>query len=554
MIHSFRGKLLLTVVGLVALALVAIAGVTWHGIDASIADKVVLLVRLMVAGLLVLLVAAGVALWAGKRLIQPVDRLTDAAARVARGDYSQPIAAKNGTDFGALASALNDMQRAIEEREKRITYQAQHDLLTGAPNRNFISEWLRRRLEDDGNASPFCLAILHIAKLHELVDVYGSEVGDKLIQLVATRVQGVLKSSDIIARLDGSDFLLFFDGTSGDNIDRFGRRVLDLLAEPFRVGSIEIKTGARLGFAVFPEHGQDYDGLIRRAYIALSRAQEQRSDLAVYRIGQDEVHLRQIRITNRLQQAIRHNGFQLLYQPQYDLAKNRFTQVEAVVRWEDDELGVVPPDEFIPLAEHSGDITGISEWVVYGVLKQLAQWQAANLDLAVSINLSARDILRRQFVQHLIDAVNHADVQKNRLIVEVTESAVVEDPNHAIANLHKLRDAGLRVAMDDFGTGYSSLSQLKALPIHELKIDKSFILELDKDESDQKIVRSTIEMAHSLGLRVIAEGVESISTLQLLEQCGCDMVQGYCLSRPLRGDELARWLEESEEKVAAPTS
>lgn len=503
------------------------------------------------------IILAGVALAVmvmAQQLIRPLESLTAALERMGRGDYGKRIETKHGAEFNRLAVALNTMQHAIAQREKEVTYRAQHDLLTGVPNRNYIADWLRQRLEQNGEAEPFCLAVLHIDRLHELVDVYGSEVGDDLIKLVATRVQGVLKSGDIIARLDGGDFLLFFDATSSGNIASFGLRILDLLSEPFRVGSIEIKTGARLGFAVYPEHGRDHDALIRRAYVALSRAQDQRTDLAVYQIGQDEVHRRQIRITNRLQQAIKHNTFQLRYQPQYDFRQQRVTQVEAVIRWDDEELGPVNPDEFIPLAEHSGDISRITEWIFAEAVRQLADWAERDLDLALSINLSARDILRREFIQHMIDTVTQRGIDKSKLVLEVTESAMVEDPNRAIGNLRKLHEAGLKVAMDDFGTGYSSLSQLKVLPIDELKIDKSFIQRLDKDEKDQKIVRATIDMAHSLHLAVVAEGAESIAVLSLLEASGCDRVQGFCLSQPLPEEELVQWLRESEEEFVVRSS
>jgi EAL domain-containing protein (putative c-di-GMP-specific phosphodiesterase class I) len=254
-------------------------------------------------------------------------------------------------------------------------------------------------------------------------------------------------------------------------------------------------------------------------------------------------YLRKLKVTQRLQHAISHNGFKLLFQPQFDLNKKIIHSAEALIRWYDDDLGPVYPDEFIPLAENSGDITLITDWVFSEALIQLERWHAAGFELGVSINLSAKDILKDDFIDRVILQIDARKISPHLLMLEVTESALVEDMDHAIANLRRLYEAGVHLAMDDFGTGFSSLAQLKVLPVHELKIDKSFVLNLDKDIDDQKIVRSTIEMAHNLGLTTIAEGVENSPSIEMLKSMNCDAIQGYFLSKPITSDDLISWLE-----------
>lgn len=318
-----------------------------------------------------------------------------------------------------------------------------------------------------------------------------------------------------------------------------------MLQQTFKIGPISVEAEVRIGAVVYPDHGQRYDELMRRAGIALSVSHRQKDPFSLYQRGQDEIHLRKIHITNRLQEAVKTGNFRLLYQPQLDVKNEKIHQVEALVRWTDPSLGEVYPDEFIPLAERSGDISGITRWVFQRAIEQIAQWRSMNIDIGISINLSARDLKNEDFIDEIIGQIKQNELNNNDFIFEVTESAVMEDPESAIFNLQKIQAFGLQVAMDDFGTGFSSLSQLKSLPISKLKIDKSFILNIDTDKEDQKIVESTIAMAHHLKLQVIAEGVENLASLNILRDMGCDIIQGYHLSKPLPAEEFQQWLHQS---------
>jgi len=283
--------------------------------------------------------------------------------------------------------------------------------------------------------------------------------------------------------------------------------------------------------------------LVRLAQFARSKAKQEKRTYARYEDGEDKPYLRTLAISAAIPTAIEEQRFSLAYQPQIDSDSGSATSVEVLIRWQDKTLGFVSPAEFIPLAEQSGHIFAITRWVLVESLKQIAQWQSLHPGLQLSVNLSASDLAESHLLDVVFGALAEAKVAATLLTVEVTESAVVNEPEKSMAQLTKLRAAGVKVAIDDYGTGYSSLAQLRDMPATELKIDRSFIMNLAEQVGDQTIVQSTIQMAHQLGLKVVAEGVEDEVTAALLRRYQCDVLQGYFYSKPLAAEDLAEWLK-----------
>lgn len=477
-----------------------------------------------------------------RSVTRPIESLVTAAKRIAKGNYRQAIRIPEKNELGLLGQTLNIMQGAINQREEHITFQAQHDLLTRLPNRNHIRDLIKNRLDASLDKRHFALGILQFHNLNQLSDVYGTDVRDELIKQIADRLRDSMAAADLLARIGNNEFLVFFDELPRDQIGAACEMLFQSMDKTFRCGTIDVQVASQMGVALCPEDGDEYDDLLRRAYIALSRCGGAARRVSVYQLGEEEDHLRKIQITSRLQQAIKHGAFELIFHPQFDVKTRTITHCEVLLRWHDDELGLVDPGEFIPLAEHSGDIVHITRWVFTQSLEQLQRWQAKGIKLSLCINLSARDILSEKFIRYVLDTLDAMHIDRGAIVLEITETAMIENPAQAIRNLQVLYDAGIHLAMDDFGTGFSSLSQLKAIPLHELKIDKSFVLNLDNDGDDQKIVKATIEMAHNLDLRVVAEGVETESAFNLLQTLGCDVLQGYFLTTPLPSAELEQWL------------
>lgn len=502
--------------------------------------------QLLSVFLVSLICAFSVSYFLARSVSKPIESLVNAAKRIAKGNYRQSIRISGKNELGLLGQTLNIMQGAINQREEHITYQAQHDLLTGLPNREFAREEIKVRLDRDLHDMRNALCILQVSNLNQLTDVYGTNVKDTLLMQMARRLRNCVNKYDIAARISSNEFLIFFNQFNRQQVDQLCQQVFKAVDGTYHCEGIDILATTKIGLVYCPEHSKNFDGLLRRAYFALSQCQRNGAQYIVYQSGQDASHLRKLNITSRLQDAIRNGRFDLVFHPQFDLRHRVIKQCEVLLRWEDEELGVVFPDEFIPLAEHSGDIVHITRWVFDKCVTQLLNWKQKGIELGLCLNLSARDILSHELVDYIIHTAASANLSPHLLVFEITETAMMENPAVAIKSLQKLKDFGFHLAMDDFGTGYSSLSQLKAIPLHELKLDKSFIANIENDSHDQKIVKASIEMAHSLGLNVVAEGVQSQAASALLKLLGCDSVQGYYLCEPLPLKELETWLQSDQ--------
>lgn len=501
--------------------------------------------QLLILALLVLFLATAVAVWVSGRADRHIRHLALAAHRIARGDYSKNVALADTRQLTSLEEAFNAMQLAIEEREHHFSFQAQHDPLTGVANRHHLDAWVKTRFSETAPAEDAALVVFQICGLNHLTDVYGPEISDQLVIAAARRAESLLGSRDKLARFESDEFFMYLEGIRGSAASSLVRKLDRHFRRPFKIADRQLNLEVHFGIALCPEHGCRYPDLLRRSNIALSQTFVNRSRVELYRSGQDAMHLRKIQITHSLRNALDQGHLQLRFQPQYCFRARAVQRAEVLLRWEDEHLGTILPSEFIPLAEQSGQITIVTRWLVDRVLEQLADWESQNIELDLSINISAQDLLKGAFVDYLTGHVEDRRLRRSALVLEITEGAVIEHPDMAITNLRRLHDFGIKVAMDDFGTGFSSLSQLKALPLHELKIDKSFILNLDRDEDDRNIVRAAIEMAHSLGLEVVAEGVENRSALGILETMGCDLIQGNLIGKPMSAEALETWLTSS---------
>jgi diguanylate cyclase (GGDEF)-like protein len=500
---------------------------------------------LWVIGVLSMLFTGATGWTLARRVTQPIAQLVASAKAISSGDYSNNLQLPGTNEFNFLAISMNNMGKAVEEREHQIRHQAQHDTLTGLPNRNHLSTLITAKAPDTG-----AYLFLQLNGFQALTDTYGLDWADTLLKRCAALFQSALTEQDLLARVARDQFVVYCHGADKRQANRCIEHLLNTLAEPIVCHGIDINLELRVGAALHPEDGSDPEDLLRRASVALSNAGVGLPGICFYAHHQDSKLSRQQRVTQRLQQAIATNRLSLCFQPKLDLHRNRVTQVEALLRWDDEELGRVSPEEFIPLAERSGDIYSLSDWIMQEAARIVSEWQQQGMSIIMGINISGKDFKRENFVDKTLRLIEEQGAQPEQFLLEITESATMDSIEQAVEHLNALAEAGFGLAIDDFGTGFSSLSQLKRLPVNELKIDKSFIVELDADPSDYKIVRATINLGHNLGMTVVAEGVENQTSLQLLRQMGCDLIQGYHLSRPLNHSDFIQWWQEHDRHIA----
>ena len=479
------------------------------------------------------------ALLLARGVSRPVQALALAAERIGQGDYQTPVVLARSDELGRLASVFNSMQSGIAERELQLAHNALHDRLTGLPNRALAMERL-------GNAiathRPMALIYLGIDNLRAASETAGPEAVDQLLQDVSRSLQGALRPGDTLAHLTADEFLLLLEGAGSDEAVGLADKLQQLLLRPRRINGHDLALDCRLGIAAYPDDGESADTLLERAAIAMKDAAQMPGRLQIYEHGRDLVHRRQVTLIRDLRHAPSQGQLLLHYQPKLDIRQGHVRQAEALLRWQHPQFGMVSPAEFIPLAERSGSIQLLTHWVIEEGIRQLCEWNRRGLSLQLSLNISADDLLGDDLAHRVSALLRRYGLPAEQLLFEITESAVMREPEKALKVLHLLRDCGISLSVDDFGTGYSSLAHLKRLPVQELKIDQSFVRNLDETSEDAVIVRSTIEMSHNLGLKVVAEGVEYAHSLRLLERWQCDTAQGYLISRPLSADAFEAWV------------
>ena len=498
---------------------------------------------------LLLLSALGIAAFGvggyftARRITTPLRVLAGSARRLERGDYGAEVRVHSQDEIGDLAQSFETMRLAIQARESEIRRLAYQDALTDLPNREQFRHDLRQailRTKEDG--SPCTIMLLDMDRFKHVNDVLGHRFGDRLLRAVAERLRGeALSPNDVLARLGGDEFAILLPRTDAQSAKAVAERVQQAFERPITLDDHTVDLGAGIGIASCPDHGEEADPLLSRAEVAMYAAKQHQAGTVAYHPGLDSSSQESLTLMSELRYAVDHDQLRLFLQPKINLRTGTVIGAEALVRWEHPERGLVPPMRFIPFAEQTGFIRVLTTWMIEQSAMMSAQLSAEGQAMKLSVNLSTRDLMDQDLPVKLERLLGQYTVNPNNLILEITESAIMDDPQRALQTLGRLHAMGLKLSIDDFGTGYSSLAYLKRLPVDELKIDKSFVMNMESDLQDAKIVRSTVDLAHNLGLSVVAEGVENAKSWKLLAGLTCDEAQGYFIARPMPAAQFPHW-------------
>ena len=439
------------------------------------------------------------------------------------------------------------VMRRVMKQSRELEYKALFDDLTGLPNRSLFFDRLgQAALAYKSEQKPFSIVLLDLDRFKEVNDLRGHHIGDLLLKHVAQNISATMRRSDTVARLGGDEFVLLLPGVASGSAEVIVKKLLDALCQRVNLGGYMVDIAASMGIASYPEHEEDIKHLLLKADIAMYAAKRVNVGYRIYTPEMEILAAKNVELQNELRHAIEHEQLQLHFQPKISHYTGCIMGVEALVRWNHPQRGLVPPDEFIPLAEDCGLIQPLALWVMHEAMQQCVRWHEAGQVFTVSVNLSTRNLLDDDLPGRVAKLLASYQVKPEWLVFEITESAVMEEPAHALDTLIKLSKMGIQLSLDDFGTGYSSLAYLKKLPVSEIKIDKSFIKDMELDASDTVIVRSTIALGQNLGMKVVAEGVESVEIWDMLTALGCDASQGFYMSRPMTAVALDAWLATSD--------
>ena len=478
----------------------------------------------------------------------PLYRLTEQLRKV-RHDKShlgQRVVVGGNAEMIELSAGFNDMTTRLKELYESLESLAFTDPLTKLPNRTLFHDKLLQAIDTaKRDYKPFALFIMDLDRFKDINDTLGHHVRDVVLQQVAARLRSKLRETDVVARMGGDEFAVMLPTATAKHADMAARMLLQALRAPIQVEHQVLDVGASIGIALYPDHGVDANILIQRADVAMYAANTSNAGHVFYETKLDQHNPSRLVIMGELRQAVEQEQFELYYQPKVNLKSHQVTGVEALARWHHPNDGLVLPDAFIPLLEQTGLIRSLTPWVLHASLQQGQRLRSLEMPITISMNLSVRDLQDPYLVDTFTEQLAALQISPRWLELEITESAVMTDPAHALEMLSRLSAMGLKLSIDDFGTGYSSLSYLKKLPVDAIKIDKSFVIGMVQDVNDAAIVRTSIDLAHNLGMEAIAEGVESEEALERLIQLGCDTVQGHYISRPLSADELEQWLKQS---------
>ncbi|MDO8704183.1 MAG: EAL domain-containing protein [Sulfuricaulis sp.] len=459
--------------------------------------------------------------------------------------YPYTNAEKKVVRIDGLMEDTTEAKKMID----RLHTLATTDGLTGLPNRTLFNDRLIQAIAAASRheKKQVVLMMMDLDRFKDINDTLGHPAGDRILVEVAQRLQSVLRDTDTLARLGGDEFaVLLPDVRDGrKTADKIVKKIMHGLGAPFMIGDNELYLELGIGVALYPEHGEDAALLMSRADVAMYGTKNRDVSYLYYDAALDPNTQQRLQLAGELRHAVAREEFTLHYQPKIDIETGLVTGAEALIRWNHPDRGLIPPDQFIPLAERTGMIRPITYWVIESATQQCQTWREAGWPLRVAVNISGRAFQDPAFVGHIESILQKNKVPAKCLEIEITENILLADIEHVSPILEKINRLGIHIAIDDFGTGYSSLAYLKKLPLHTLKIDKSFVLDMVKDENDAVIVRSTIDLAHNLGYQVIAEGIESKDTLDLLRTLGCDGGQGFYISHPLPSEHFVQWLKNS---------
>jgi diguanylate cyclase (GGDEF)-like protein/PAS domain S-box-containing protein len=454
----------------------------------------------------------------------------------------------NGSVQNGHLTEIWGMSRDISERRlyiQRLEYQANHDLLTGLPNRRHLQESVNTAIDLVEPGQELALMIIDLNGFKEINDTLGHHTGDAIIKEIAQRIRRRLTGlNSTVARLGGDEFAIFLnDFENEEHVLTIARRIMGNVRKELMIEDLTIDMRASLGIAMYPEQAKDYTTLMRFADVAMYNAKKSGNSVELYDAEKDQHSPKRLSLMNDLGKAIRENQLSVYYQPKVCLHTGRVMGVEALARWNHPELGYISPSEFIPIAEMSELISDITEWMLNESLHQVSQWKKMGLSLKVAVNISARNLLDESIVNKIEWLLSRYQLSPSSLELEITETTIMKNADYALSLLTEINQLGVELSIDDFGTGYSSLAYLKKLPVKYLKIDYAFIINMLEDEQDQIIVNSTINMAHNLGLSVVAEGVENKEILNKLSTMRCEQAQGYYFARPMPAKRFEFWYQ-----------
>ncbi len=438
----------------------------------------------------------------------------------------------------------NDLRAQATAFEKQAMRSATYDALTDLPNRILLHDRLEQAIFTASRARAHLgVLVLNLDRFKEINDTLGHSNGDRVLKQVATRLRGVVRAADTIARLGGDEFGIVLPALAGvDDATQVARQMQNALRAPFLLEGLKLDIQASVGIACYPDHGTDPEVLLQRGDVAMYAAKRHHTGLVVYCAQLDQHSPHRLTIMGELRRGIDRDELVLHFQPKVNIKTGRVGEVEALVRWNHQVHGRLPPEQFITLAETTGLINPLTQWVLNRSLEQSAMWRSEGLELGVAVNLSAQVLLDQDLPDMVAQALMHHDVPPEKLVIEITETTILVDKDRAMQALVRLAAMGVRISIDDFGTGYSSLSYLSRMPVKEIKIDKSFVMDMTNNANNASIVRATIDLGHNLGLEVTAEGVENAVTLSLLRGLDCDAVQGYYFTKALGADQFRDWL------------
>ncbi|MFM2261458.1 MAG: hypothetical protein RI959_134 [Pseudomonadota bacterium] len=484
--------------------------------------------------------------WAAGRITRPLTALTLVTESLEQGQFDVAVGGTERRDeIGQLARGFDRMRASIASQREEILRLAYWDRLTGLPNREQFRQTLRLAIEGvQGLAQPLVVITLNVDRFKHVNDVLGYAFGDELLKAVAVRLQQqVLRGGDLVARLGGDEFAILLTRSDAQGAMTLTERIGKAFEAPLALGDQTVDLSASMGLACWPTDGADADTVMSRSEIAMHAAKSKTAGVLMYSPALDSSSSQTLSLLSDLRRALVNNELRLFLQPKLSTATGQVVAAEALVRWLHPSRGLVPPLQFIPFAEQTGFVRQLTLWMFEEAARQWAALQPTEGHLRVAINLSTRDLLDLDFPGRLASTMQVHGVTASAFCLEITESAIMDDPHRAETTLNRLAQQGFKLSIDDFGTGYSSLAYLKRLPVSELKIDKSFVMGMSEDASDAKIVRSTVDLAHNLGLSVVAEGVENASILASLRELGCDEAQGYHIAKPMPANEFTAWRE-----------
>ena len=494
--------------------------------------------------LLFLFFIAAILISLDRMVFQPISLVSNALISRAFNHDVPQIKTGNTLEISNLILAFQEMDEKINQRQEELEHQSLHDYLTSLPNRFLLHQRLDYQLlTSDRSSACFSLFFIDLNKFKDVNDTLGHAVGDSLLTQVANRLSLCVRKSDTVARLGGDEFAILLPEINKEGSEQVAKTLHESINKPFMINDRAISIGMSIGIVHYPEDGVDAMNLLQHADIAMYSAKQNRHAFYHYNSNVDIYRQHRLTLIQDLRDAIENNRLMLFYQPQFQCMDSSIYGAEALIRWNHPEFGFIQPEKIIELAEYGGVIHQLTLWVLKHAIAECSYWHDKDFPANISVNISIQDFNNDQLCEQIGSLLQQYSLNPYFLTLEITENGMMDNPGLSIQILHKLKQMGIKLSVDDFGTGFSSLTYLKKFPVDELKIDKSFVMDMLNDENDKIIVKSTINLGHNLGLKVVAEGVEHKDSLKLINSYGCDSAQGYLFAKPLSGQKFLNYLK-----------